>query len=130
MTETDANHPPLMVRGISTLALIAMVVALGGLALALLPQPCPMSGPGTGPLGQMGLYPLQVDPSGTISCVPDFTQPQPAQTGFGHLSATVKPIVENAHLIAAFVGAAIVRIGIGRLWPSLRQRTEQTEDSA
>ena len=131
MPETDASQTTLLAvaRGTSTLALIVMVVALGGLMirmLSLLPA-CPM-GP-VGPLGQMGLYPLQTSPSG-LSCVPDLTPTHPAQTGSGRLSAAVKPVVENANLILAFLVAATVRKGIGRLWPSLRHRAEQTEGNA
>jgi hypothetical protein len=130
MPETDATHPTLLAvaRGTSTLALIVMVVALGGLMIRLLslfqPMACPM-----GPLGQIGLYPLQTSPGG-LSCVADLTQTQSAQTASERLSATIKPVVENANLIATFLVAATVRVGIGRLWPSLRHRAEQTEGNA
>ena len=125
MTEADANQPTLLAvaRGTSTLALVAMVVALGGLTLRLLSlvQPCPM-----GPLGQIGLYPLQVSPSG-LSCVAGLTPNQPTQTGLDRLFPAVKPVVENATPIAAFLVAATVRRGLGWLYPSLRRCTEQTE---
>ena len=131
MTEADASHPTLLAvaRGTSTVAVIVMIVALGDITIRFLPflQPCPM-GP-IGPRGQMGLYSIQTLP-GELSCVADLTATHPTQTGSGRLSAAIKPAVENANLIAAFLVAATVRVGIGRLWPSLRQRAEQTEDNA
>lgn len=120
MSETDASHPALLAvaRVISALALIVIVGAVGVLALrqwtVFQSMACPM--------GSIGSPPPQLSPPGGLSCVADFTQSQTMPTASEQFSAIIGSVTKNAIPIAAFLVAVTVRMGIGRLWPSRRQR--------